>query len=140
MKGDHLLIVKTTAYGRATLGARTKIGPEIEEIPLRNKSAFSQVDSAMNGEKCKVRMQTKRATILAKAIETFAKDGFQNADVQMIAENAGVGYGTVYRYFRTKEELFWSATHVVLERLYDLGVGKTNSRCLPGGHQAGCSQ
>lgn len=71
----------------------------------------------MGDEQNETRMQAKRDAILAKAIEAFAKDGFQNADVQIIAEEAGVGYGTVYRYFRTKEELFWAATYVVLEQL-----------------------
>ena len=71
----------------------------------------------MNAGRSEADMQAKRDVILAQAIEAFAENGFQNADVQMIAERAGVGYGTVYRYFRTKEELFWSATYVVLEQL-----------------------
>jgi len=71
----------------------------------------------MNGRKSEARMQVKQEVILARAIEAFAEDGFRDADVQVIAEKAGVGYGTVYRYFRTKEELFWSATYMVLERL-----------------------
>lgn len=63
----------------------------------------------MNDGRSKARMRAKREVILTRASEAFAEDGFQDADVQMIAEKAGVGYGTVYRYFRTKEELFWSA-------------------------------
>ena len=62
-------------------------------------------------------MQAKHEAILARAIEAFAGDGFRDADVQAIAEKAGVGYGTVYRYFPTKEELFWAASYAVLERL-----------------------
>jgi AcrR family transcriptional regulator len=62
-------------------------------------------------------MQTKRGAILTQAINAFAEDGFQGADVQMIAERAGVGYGTVYRHFSTKLELFRSATYTVLEGL-----------------------
>jgi AcrR family transcriptional regulator len=86
-------------------------------VPARAKPALSQGDSAMNDEQGEARIRAKRDIILARAIDAFAENGFQNADVQMIAEKAGVGYGTVYRYFRTKEELFWSATYVVLERL-----------------------
>lgn len=63
------------------------------------------------------RVQAHREAILASAIDVFAQDGFRDADVQRIAEDAGVGYGTVYRHFSTKEQLFWSATYVVLERL-----------------------
>jgi AcrR family transcriptional regulator len=59
----------------------------------------------------------KRELILRHAIEVFANEGFRNADVQAIADRAVVGKGTVYRHFGNKEELFWSATYWVLERL-----------------------
>jgi AcrR family transcriptional regulator len=59
----------------------------------------------------------KRQAILDEAIQTFAEVGFRRADVQVIADRAGVGKGTVYRYFRSKEDLFWATTLDVLERL-----------------------
>ncbi len=59
----------------------------------------------------------KRRAILEQAIRTFAEVGFRSTDVQVIADRAGVGKGTVYRYFGNKEELFWATTFEVLERL-----------------------
>ena len=59
----------------------------------------------------------KREAILAQAIATFAQEGFRHADVQVIADNAGVGKGTVYRYFGNKEDLFWASTFAVIRRL-----------------------
>jgi AcrR family transcriptional regulator len=59
----------------------------------------------------------KRAMILRQAIEVFARDGFRHADVQAIADRAGVGKGTVYRNFASKEELFNAATYEVLSKL-----------------------
>lgn len=59
----------------------------------------------------------KRQAILEVAIRTFARLGFRGADVQMIADGAGVGKGTVYRYFRSKEDLFWATTYEVLTRM-----------------------
>lgn len=47
--------------------------------------------------------------ILAAAIEVFADKGFASTDVQEIANRAGVGKGTVYRHFGTKEGLFLAA-------------------------------
>ena len=47
--------------------------------------------------------------ILAAAVEVFARRGFAAADVQEIADKAGVGKGTVYRHFGTKEGLFLAA-------------------------------
>jgi len=59
----------------------------------------------------------KRQAILEQAIRTFAELGFRRTDVQVIADRAGVGKGTVYRYFRNKEELFWAATYEVSLRM-----------------------
>jgi AcrR family transcriptional regulator len=59
----------------------------------------------------------KRQAILDQAIRTFAELGFRGTDVQVIADGAGVGKGTVYRYFRSKQELFWATTYEVLERM-----------------------
>ncbi|OHB73815.1 MAG: hypothetical protein A2V70_12795 [Planctomycetes bacterium RBG_13_63_9] len=59
----------------------------------------------------------KHRAILDQAIRTFAEVGFRGADVQVIADRAGVGKGTVYRYFGNKEDLFWATTFEVLEQL-----------------------
>ena len=59
----------------------------------------------------------KRQAILDQAIRTFSELGFRGTDVQVIADGAGVGKGTVYRYFRSKEELFWATTYEMLERM-----------------------
>jgi AcrR family transcriptional regulator len=59
----------------------------------------------------------KRHAVLEQAILTFAELGFGGTDVQVIADRAGVGKGTVYRYFGSKEDLFGAATFDVLERL-----------------------
>jgi AcrR family transcriptional regulator len=59
----------------------------------------------------------KRQAILDRAVEVFADSGYRGADVQLIADRAGVGKGTVYRYFQSKEELFWAATFEVMLRL-----------------------
>ncbi len=56
----------------------------------------------------------KRQAILEQAIQTYAECGFRGTDVQVIADRAGVGKGTVYRYFHNKEDLFWAATFEVL--------------------------
>lgn len=47
----------------------------------------------------------KRARIVDAAIEVFARKGFRAARVSDIAERAGVADGTIYLYFRNKEDL-----------------------------------
>ena len=71
----------------------------------------------MNTMQMQAETNPRRALILRHAIETFARGGFRNTDVQVIADRAGVGKGTVYRHFGSKEELFWAATYDVLTRL-----------------------
>jgi AcrR family transcriptional regulator len=59
----------------------------------------------------------KREAILAAAVHVFAREGFRGTDVQEVAERAGVGKGTVYRYFGDKQELFWDTVYWVLEKM-----------------------
>src|SRR5688572_24113470 len=47
----------------------------------------------------------KREAILAAALELFVERGFWGTAVPEIAERAGVGAGTIYRYFESKEAL-----------------------------------
>src|SRR3954471_17990204 len=50
----------------------------------------------------------KRDAILRSAIDTFASRGFFNAQVADVARAAGVAAGTVYLYFRSKDDLLVS--------------------------------
>ncbi|MGW4099983.1 MULTISPECIES: TetR/AcrR family transcriptional regulator [unclassified Mycobacterium] len=54
-----------------------------------------------------------RARVLEVAYETFAADGL-SVPIDEIARRAGVGAGTVYRHFPTKEALFQA---VIAERI-----------------------
>jgi TetR/AcrR family fatty acid metabolism transcriptional regulator len=50
----------------------------------------------------------KHATILNAAIRIFAERGFFNAQVADVARAAGIAAGTVYLYFRSKDDLLVS--------------------------------
>ena len=50
----------------------------------------------------------KRESILRAAIDVFAQRGFFNAQVADVARAAGVAAGTVYLYFRSKDDLLVS--------------------------------
>lgn len=47
----------------------------------------------------------RREQILGAAIKVFSEKGFQVAKMQEVANAAGVANGTVYNYFRSKDEL-----------------------------------
>ena len=50
-------------------------------------------------------IQKKRDEILGAALDLIAERGFHNAPISAIAEHAGVGAGTIYRYFENKDVL-----------------------------------
>jgi AcrR family transcriptional regulator len=49
--------------------------------------------------------KTKRA-IFDSAIKVFSNNGYEGATMDEIASNAGVAKGTLYYYFKSKEEIF----------------------------------
>jgi TetR/AcrR family transcriptional regulator, fatty acid metabolism regulator protein len=50
----------------------------------------------------------KRESIIQAAIEVFSTKDFKTASISEIAQKAGVADGTIYQYFRNKEDLFFS--------------------------------
>lgn len=60
----------------------------------------------------------KREAILRAAISVFAHNGYFNSKVADIAREAGVADGTVYLYFKSKEEIL----HSIFDRSVDRAV------------------
>lgn len=50
----------------------------------------------------------KKQLIIQSAIEVFSRNGFQNSSISEIAQKANVAEGTIYQYFKNKEDLFFS--------------------------------
>lgn len=48
---------------------------------------------------------SKRTLIMDAATAVFSQKGFHSSTIEMIAEAAGIGKGTVYLYFSSKEEI-----------------------------------
>jgi AcrR family transcriptional regulator len=61
-----------------------------------------------------------RARVLEVAYETFAADGL-GVPIDEIARRAGVGAGTVYRHFPTKEDLYRAVIEDRINRIVDDG-------------------
>jgi TetR/AcrR family fatty acid metabolism transcriptional regulator len=72
----------------------------------------------------------KRRMILDAAIRVFAREGFHHCRVSEIANEAGVAYGLVYHYFRSKDEvldtLFTERWTLLLE-----AIAEVDARDLP---------
>lgn len=68
-----------------------------------------------------MRNSDKRKEIMQAALELIAEQGFHGAPMAMVAERAGVGAGTIYRYFESKDaliaEIFSELEKTVVESL-----------------------
>jgi AcrR family transcriptional regulator len=60
----------------------------------------------------------KREEIVHAALELIAEHGFHGAPMAMIADRAGVGAGTIYRYFENKDLLITELYREVEAKVY----------------------
>ena len=63
-------------------------------------------------------MTTKRSAVLEAALDLISEHGFHGTAMSMVADRAGVGVGTIYRYFDSKEDLI---TQLYLEIKQEMG-------------------
>ena len=87
-------------------GAARQIGKELASPSSRDRrnggsAASSEVEAGRPSEKYQ--------RILDAAIEVIAKKGFHNSRVSEIAQQAGVADGTIYLYFKSKEQILMTA-------------------------------
>lgn len=59
-----------------------------------HKEAFDRADNV------------RKELILEVGIKEFSSKGYENANINVIAKNAGISIGLMYKYFATKEDLF----------------------------------
>ena len=78
------------------------------------KDAFERIDD------------DRKNKILEIGIEEFSTKGFENANINIIAKNAGISIGLMYKYFSTKEDLFMACLirgmGILEEALYDIMI------------------
>jgi len=61
----------------------------------------------------------KKARILRATLELITDHGFHGTPVSMIADRAGVGAGTIYRYFENKEAILTELYSVLQRELHE---------------------
>ena len=65
----------------------------------------------------------KKKTIEA-AIKLFAKQGYNGTSTLQIAKEAGVSQATVFKYFKTKEDLLYAIILPVIPKLFSRFLGR----------------
>jgi len=76
----------------------------------------------------KVPVSDKREAILRAAVKVFAQKGYFNSKVADIAAAAGIADGTVYLYFKSKEEILHSVFDQTMDRF--IADGRRELSCL----------
>jgi AcrR family transcriptional regulator len=71
----------------------------------RNEYSFRAVTAAKPAVVAATSDRDRRGAILDAALELFVERGFHGTAVPAVAARAGVGAGTIYRYFASKEAL-----------------------------------
>jgi len=74
-----------------------------------NEDAPASGEPNSPGDNARRRAEKKQASrqkILESAREVFFRDGFMAANLDEVAQKAGVAKGTLYRYFESKAELY----------------------------------
>jgi TetR/AcrR family fatty acid metabolism transcriptional regulator len=69
----------------------------------------------------------KREAILRAAIRVFSKNGYFNSKVADIAKEAGIADGTVYLYFKSKDEIL----HSVFDRMMEEFIAEGRKEIAP---------
>jgi len=69
-------------------------------------------------DKKELRKEQKRREILASAEQVFARQGFYVTTMEEIADECGWSKGTLYLYFKSKEDLFFS---IMIEKVDQFG-------------------
>lgn len=71
------------------------------------------------------KQKTKKA-ILRAAVQLFGQNGFEKTSIAQLAKTAGVGKGTVYSYFKTKQDILQAFCDDELEFIHEQLTSKTN--------------
>ncbi|MHC6201983.1 TetR/AcrR family transcriptional regulator [Breznakiellaceae bacterium SP9] len=73
---------------------------------------------------------SKRDTLLNAALKLIAEQGFHAAPMSQIAETANIGVGTIYRYFKNKDELINGLYLEIRNRMAEV-IGKDRDEAAP---------
>src|SRR2546421_4207052 len=86
-------------------------------MPALNEHSFSNFFMPRAGKSGAAAraVPDKREAILRAAIKVFAHRGYSNSKVADIAREAGIADGTVYLYFKSKDEVL----HSIFDRAMD---------------------
>ena len=95
---------------------------EMESSKLTDQSFYCSCRSSMpilGKTRKEVIKEFRTAELLEAARSVFARKGFHAATVEEIASAAGVAKGTVYLYYKSKQDVYWGALEHGITELHN---------------------
>jgi AcrR family transcriptional regulator len=86
----------------------------------RNSRRIKAAKSSRRRRDLKLHRQEE---ILAAAFGVFAAHGYEAARIDEVARQAGIAKGTIYLYFRDKEQLFRAVVRSLVQKRFDAIAG-----------------
>ena len=66
----------------------------------------------------KIDHEERKVRILKTALDVFAREGYRDSNLSLIAEQCGLSRPTIYQYFKDKNEIFYYAVKLVTGRMF----------------------
>ena len=66
----------------------------------------------------KVNHDKRKLEILQAAVEVFGREGFENSNLSIIAQECNLSRATIYQYFKNKDEVFYFAIKEATENMF----------------------
>ncbi|NCC65075.1 MAG: TetR/AcrR family transcriptional regulator [Spirochaetia bacterium] len=66
----------------------------------------------------KIDHEERKEKILQTALKVFAREGYRDSNLSLIASECGISRPTIYQYFKDKEEIYYYAVKLVTGRMF----------------------
>ncbi|AEC01472.1 TetR/AcrR family transcriptional regulator [Parasphaerochaeta coccoides] len=66
----------------------------------------------------KIDHEERKKKILQTALKVFAREGYKDSNLSLIAEESGISRPTLYQYFKDKEQIYYYAVKLVTSHMF----------------------
>ncbi len=66
----------------------------------------------------KIDHEERKEKILQTALKVFAREGYRDSNLSLIAAECGISRPTIYQYFKDKEQIYYYAVKLVTGRMF----------------------
>lgn len=67
----------------------------------------------------KIDHELRKIRILQTALIVFAKEGYKDSNLSLIAQECGISRPTIYQYFKDKDEIYYYAVKLVTNKMFE---------------------